>query len=188
MYNWKEIGNRVRLEREHNKMSQDKLGSLIGTTRQTISKWEKGIGGEITLNMLLRLCDIFQCEMGYILCEYDCKTRELTDICESTNLPENVASALINTKSAYALTFLGDLLLCPPEMIDEIGKRYISYLHAKNYVVPQARALGASETDFLPDIKVGGMPLLKVPLKDLEEYSRFEFYKAVVNFAEYKKE
>lgn len=178
----------MRLEREHNKMSQDKLGSLIGTTRQTISKWEKGIGGEITLNMLLRLCDIFQCEMGYILCEYDCKTRELTDICESTNLPENAASALINTKSAYALTLLGDLLLCPPEMIDEIGKRYISYLHVKNYVVPQARELGADETDYLPDIRVGGISLPKVPLKDLEEYTRFEFYRAVVNFAEYKKE
>lgn len=94
MYDWKEIGNRIRLERERNEMSKEKLGSLIGTTRQTIARWERGEGVEVTLNMLLRLCNIFECDIGYLLCEYDCKTRVITDLQEETGLSVLAATNL----------------------------------------------------------------------------------------------
>ena len=80
MYEWKRIGERVHKEREAAGMTMDALATEIGTTRQTISRWEHGDNVEITLNMLVRLCNIFNCEMGYLLCEYNCKTKIATDI------------------------------------------------------------------------------------------------------------
>lgn len=94
MKEWKKIGERVRQEREAAGMTMEALAAEIGTTRQTISRWERGDGVEITLNMLVRLCNIFNCEMGYLLCEYDCKTRVATDIQHETGLDENVIQYL----------------------------------------------------------------------------------------------
>lgn len=88
MNEWKKIGERVRHEREVAGMTMEALAAEIGTTRQTISRWERGDGVEITLNMLVRLCNIFNCEMGYLLCEYDCKTRAATDIQRETGLSQ----------------------------------------------------------------------------------------------------
>lgn len=93
-YDWKKIGERLKSEREALKLSMDELASEIHTTRQTISKWEKGTSVEITLNMLLELCRVFDCELGYLLCEYDCKTRAATDISQQTGLSEEAVKNL----------------------------------------------------------------------------------------------
>ena len=58
MYNWNEIGERIRFERKKKNMSMDALAESIGTSRQTIARWERGEGVEVTLNMLLRLYDV----------------------------------------------------------------------------------------------------------------------------------
>ena len=34
------------------------------------------------------MCDLFGCEIGYLLCDYDCKTRTATDIQKETGLSE----------------------------------------------------------------------------------------------------
>lgn len=94
-YNWEKIGNRIKAERKAHGMSMNELAEEIGTTRQTISKWEKGEGVEITLNVLLSLCNVFDCELGYLLCEFECRTRDEVDICEKTGLsPEAVQNLL----------------------------------------------------------------------------------------------
>ena len=165
-------------------MTLEALANAIGTTRQTIARWERGEGVEITLNMLLKLCNLFDCELGYLLCEFDCKTRLKTDIQEETGLIEPAVKSLISDKSPYFITLLNELLTCPTEIVDEIGKRFIIYLHVKRSVIPKANELGIKETEFLPDIKINGILLPRVPLKDLEEYARFELYRAFMNFGE----
>mgnify|MGYP004504153105 CR=1 FL=1 len=100
MYEWKRIGERVHKEREAAGMTMDALATEIGTTRQTISRWEHGDNVEITLNMLVRLCNIFNCEMGYLLCEYNCKTKIATDIHRETGLDENVIQYLETEQKA----------------------------------------------------------------------------------------
>lgn len=185
----KPFSTRLRILMEERKCTQKELGETIGVTYQAIGAYRDGkaLPG---LEVAQKIADYFNVSLDYLSGKTDIRSRNtgVQAIRESSALIEDAAEALVSMKSPYAITLLNDLLLCPPEMIDEIGKRYISYLHVKNYVVPQARELGADETDFLPDIRVGGIPLPKVPLKDLEEYTRFEFYRAVVNFAEYKKE
>lgn len=95
-YNMKKIGERIhKLRKEKPNMTMEELASAVGgITRQTVSKWEKG-EGEITINDLVKLCKIFNCDMGYLLCEYDeCKTRDLQYIHDVTGLSEETIRIL----------------------------------------------------------------------------------------------
>lgn len=88
------IGNRLKEERKKAGFkSQDALVEYIQLNnyrsfkRQTISKWEKG--EEMPpLDVLCTLCEPFNCELGYLLCEHDCKTKSSTDIHQITGLSE----------------------------------------------------------------------------------------------------
>lgn len=109
-YNIKKIGERIhKLRKEMPNMTMEELASAVGgITRQTVSKWEKG-EGEITINDLVKLCKIFNCDMGYLLCEYEeCKTRDLQFIHDVTGLSEetirileswNTAESALNTRN-----------------------------------------------------------------------------------------
>jgi DNA-binding Xre family transcriptional regulator len=89
----------------------DELADKVGTTRQTISKLENGKSVETTLNTLLNLCSVFDCELGYLLGEYDCKTRTATDIQKETGLSEKSIDILKgNLEHKQIATFLSDLI------------------------------------------------------------------------------
>lgn len=110
-YDWKEIGKRIAFERTKNKrMTLEEVAEYIGTTRQTVSRWEKGKGVEITLNMLLRLCSLFDCELGYLLCEegFELKTRAKTDFHELTGLSENAIESITERKEAKEVNQAGE--------------------------------------------------------------------------------
>lgn len=95
-YNMKKIGERIHQQRkEVLDITMEELASAVGgITRQTVSKWEKG-EGEITVNDLVKLCKIFNCDMGFLLCEYDeCKTRDLQYIHDVTGLSEETIRTL----------------------------------------------------------------------------------------------
>ena len=92
-YNFQKIGNRIKQERNKAKKSQDELGDYIGVTRQKVAKWEHGKDLP-QLSDLLRLCNLFDCEIGYLLCEYDCKTKVATDIQTVTGLSETAINRI----------------------------------------------------------------------------------------------
>lgn len=95
-YNIKKIGERIHQQRkEVLDITMEELASAVGgITRQTVSKWEKG-EGEITVNDLVKLCKVFNCDMGFLLCEYDeCKTRDLQYIHDVTGLSEETIRIL----------------------------------------------------------------------------------------------
>lgn len=60
---------------------------------QTVSKWESG-NTTPSLEKLLLLCDLYGCNVGYFVGEYDCMTRKNADIKEETGLSENVIKQL----------------------------------------------------------------------------------------------
>lgn len=60
---------------------------------QTISKWESG-NTTPSLEKLLLLCELYGCDLGYFIGEYDCKTRKNTDIKAETGLSEDVINQL----------------------------------------------------------------------------------------------
>lgn len=126
-YDFQKIGDRIRQERGKAGKSQAELGEYIGVTRQTIAKWEHG--EDIPqLSDFLRLCKLFDCELGYMLCEYDCKTRAATDIKSETGLSETAICKLqqANRQRMYFVLLALNELLQDEELytLDIIGQYF----------------------------------------------------------------
>ena len=117
-YDWKRIGQRIKKERDAAKLSQSQLMDKIGRSPESyrvLSRWEKGTAKPEFRDMV-ELCNVFDCELGYLLCEYECKTRETTDIQEATGLLETAIEKLnqmsINDKYNWQISTLNSLILC----------------------------------------------------------------------------
>lgn len=101
-YNKKAIGERIRKERESMGLSQANFAKLLHfkeSSRQVIGKWEKG---KVLphFELMLAMCSLFECELGYLLCEYDCKTRVAADIKKATGLTEDAINRLIDINNS----------------------------------------------------------------------------------------
>ncbi len=96
-YSLKEIGSRIKRERKSLCLSQGELAekcNLSASSRQTVGAWEQGILLP-SVPDLLKLCSLFDCELGYLLGEYDRKTREATDIYLETGLSVDAVASLL---------------------------------------------------------------------------------------------
>lgn len=87
-YDAERIGQRIRIERKRLDMTQDDIGAELHVVRQTFSDWERGKTLP-QLSDMLSMCNVFECELGYLLCEHEEKTREATDVCRATGLSED---------------------------------------------------------------------------------------------------
>ena len=109
------VGCRILSERKVLGMSQDELinalrDKQIAISRSSLYKIEHGERCDsFTIPLLLALCDIFGCEMGYLMNEqgYENKTRTTTDIVQATGLaPEAVQQLKAwNTPAKLSGTF-----------------------------------------------------------------------------------
>ncbi len=102
-YNFIEIGKRIIDERAAHGWSQDELIEKLSHKdvhigRNTLSKIENGSqkACNFNLGLLAALSELFECEIGYLLCEkeYKCKTRCDTDIYNKTGLNEESIQTL----------------------------------------------------------------------------------------------
>lgn len=60
------LGSNIKKQRQSMNWSQEDLSTRVNTTRQTISKWEKGISVP-DATMLVDLADIFHCSVPELL-------------------------------------------------------------------------------------------------------------------------
>lgn len=87
----------------------------LKASRSSLSKWENG-DGDFSVWQLLELCNIFGCDPGYLLGEYDEKTGIVADIRQEIGLTEDTILSLKEiTREAPVVknavyTFLDDLL------------------------------------------------------------------------------
>lgn len=96
----KEIGLRIRHERERLKLSQQSMLSKIfksESSGKTLRAWENGERLP-DLDSLVRMADLFDCDVGYLLCDYNERTRDCADICRLTGLSGSAAETLIGMK------------------------------------------------------------------------------------------
>ena len=102
-YNEKKIGNRIYKNRDKLGLTLEQLAELSGVSRQSISNYESG--KTIPTEAIRRkLCKAFNCDMGYLMCEYDTKTRKHADIAEETGLSDK---AILGLKAMYKHTLKG---------------------------------------------------------------------------------
>lgn len=118
------IGKRISLERKELKLSQDSFIHLLSSkygysiSRNTLSKIEQGKSSHYDCELFLIMCEIFECEMGYLLGEYDCKTGRITDISKETGLnPEAIfkLKAILERNGSTRRTDLLNLLINHPQ-------------------------------------------------------------------------
>ena len=129
-YDIEEIGKRLREEREKRKMTQAKLAKVLHVTNKQISNYERGVLLP-PFEKLLDICDIFDCELGYILGEkeYENKTVLTTAVCNMTGLSAKSVESLMKIttdteKSINTAKVLNQLLEMPlfSEFIDMLAE------------------------------------------------------------------
>lgn len=89
-YDKKTIGKRIKYackgeKTENEKLTQEALAEKLHYKRETVNSWANGRDLP-PLDVLLKMCDIFGCELGYLLGEHEEPTRSATDIVKETRL------------------------------------------------------------------------------------------------------
>lgn len=118
------IGIRIKEERQKLGLTQTELGLKLcvgdeATSRQTICNWEKGRIMP-TIERFHDMCNQFDCELGYLLCEYDCKAKTNSDIHNLIGLSENSINILKQINSSHYRDTINTLsqLIEHPHFID----------------------------------------------------------------------
>ncbi len=70
----KTIQERIRELREDNDLFQKDIATVLGTTQQVYSRYEKGIN-EVPIWHLITLARFYKVSLDYIVGETDCKKR-----------------------------------------------------------------------------------------------------------------
>lgn len=94
-YNYEQIGKTIRAERKKLDLTQEELGKKLFVTGKQISNYEKGKPLP-PLETLLKMAELFHCELGYLLGEESYKDRSKlnTAICESLGLTGKAVESL----------------------------------------------------------------------------------------------
>ena len=99
------IGSRIAAERKKAHLTQDDLADRLEKEtgnkpkQSTISMWERGKSFPDSIEIIFALSRIFGCDCGYLLCDYDERTRDASGICEATGLSEATVNTLCNAKT-----------------------------------------------------------------------------------------
>lgn len=120
-YKKQEIAERIRSKRKEKGCNQGALiealsykGVRVG--RNTLSNIENGDFSHCSLNLLIAVCEILGCDIGYIVGEYDYSTKETAEICKETGLSEKAIEKIFKWKRSGFGDFSMDLI---SEMIED---------------------------------------------------------------------
>lgn len=128
--------NNIKVSRQEQGLTQEELANeLYISARQTIGKWEKGEDGGITLQQLRGLCNLFNCEIGYIVGDYDTKRKATADASEETGLSNASVLSLSSNLKAKPYIPLLDFLLSDSNDDDETGIHFLRLLSEYFYSI-----------------------------------------------------
>lgn len=68
------IGEKIKTQRKKKRMSQQKLGEIMGVSRQSVIKWEKSTSFP-EIEKIIKLSEIFGVTIDYLLKD-DCNLKE----------------------------------------------------------------------------------------------------------------
>ena len=88
------IAQRIHNERKLKGWTQKELQERVQTySEKTVRDWEKG-NTKIPTEGLIKLAEIFECDINYLIGKYEHRTKEATDICKATGLSEVATNTL----------------------------------------------------------------------------------------------
>lgn len=180
------IASRITEEREALGLTKEGLAERLNVNRNTITSWERqDIKGRYPpLEDLARMCDLFNCELGYLLGEYNCKTRAATDIQAETGLSERAIDRLRDEgqESEVFRETLSELIENPLFYGLVLGiadyKRYMSFS-------PEMRANVGGENMSISDLsrRIAPAGWAVLPSGDAAEYWLQRAYETFCNMA-----
>ncbi len=91
-----EIGKRIHQERLAKGLGQKEFLRRIfmsESSTKTLTAWERGERLP-DLDSLCKMSELFQCDIGYLLCDFDTRRHKNADICMETGLSEESVSLL----------------------------------------------------------------------------------------------
>lgn len=162
----KAIADRLRTERKAKNLTQEELASKLLLSKPTINKWEKADGKNSvpSMDQFVALCELYCCDIGYLLCEYDSRWHEIADIRQQIPLDDKAI----------------DTLLALGTMIDEPE----STLYDFNFIDFLIRKLEPCFTDILKDIK--SLKELVHDRQELESDEHFEDYNSIYHHIQFE--
>ena len=100
----KSIGERIQKERrairQNGKtMTQAELSEYMDCARTTVVSWESGNSCP-TIPELRKLSQLFHCDVQYLLCEQECRTREQADMQDALGLSKKAIENICNLREA----------------------------------------------------------------------------------------
>lgn len=99
-YIYEKIGERIQENRKKLKLTQKEIVELIKENGASMGRnayidLENGNVKTIHLDVLIALCKIFHCDMGYLTCEYDVKFRIRENLANMFGLSDTATSQLL---------------------------------------------------------------------------------------------
>lgn len=139
--------------------SQDDFFNGISYSKQSFHKCVRE-NSILPLSVLLEIAKKLDCDMGYLLCEYDEKRHIVADVKEATGLSSDVIDIILNMKDSFLkLSILNDLLK------DDYFLAIINLLHMADYHYEKGMELDKIEDKVASDYKNA---------ETLEEKEKFE--------------
>lgn len=101
------IAQRILSERNLKGWTQKELHERVETySEKTVRDWEKG-NTKIPTEGLIKLAEIFECDVNYLIGKYEYRTKEATDICKATGLSEAAINILLkDNKQGFISYFI----------------------------------------------------------------------------------
>lgn len=164
-YNYEVIGKRIKEERKRRRISQDDFIEMlekrnIPIGRNRLSSIENGKCAEkMELEKLVAICDIFQCDIGYLLGEYKEQTQDKHFICQQTGLTETAIDFLLPHSQDWQTGVLSLLLEEYPDFLQVLANihEYYNYYakenndkkkHTRESLEVRAETKGIDNTDW----------------------------------------
>ena len=135
------IGDRIKSLREAAGFTQEQLASKMDalerkeklTKQNTISSWENGKTLP-PLGRLIALSVVFNCDISYLLCDYDERKRDISDISNLTGLSEKAVNFIVDLgkepDSRGKISALDYLLTC--DNMEGVLSALIKYLETED--------------------------------------------------------
>lgn len=177
LYSWYIIGERIRINRKEKGLSQEQLSEHLEkitnhpTKRQTVAGWESGKPIK-KLEQLTALCEIFDCDMSYLLCECDSKRIVSQQVAPALGITEKALDNLITAnKSQNPYVHILSALLEDESILQYISKcTTADYGHISTFVeIPDS---------FAPKVT---QPVMISP-KDIRTSDKMQLYNVICKF------
>ena len=181
IYDFEKIAQRIKVVRIDKNITQACVAKKCNVSRSTVIKWEKGESFP-ELNSMLKLCNLYDCELGYLLCEsgYENGKRETTDICKATGLSQEAVETLVeHEKTVHEQPLLAGLVSKEKQLVNTIlmesNHNFVSSLYSYAYFEYKRMAL--SKLFDLNILNRGGIFLPQV----LDEWMALYLAKLLIN-------